>query len=201
MGGFSPPASCKGRGRGAWAAGLWPAPASGLEQGSQWDPCAHASRGVAPVGVGFTGVSPMRGGKGAGGQEGLESPAWLTLAWGTWGGEENVLWGFVVCAHPCYLPTTLPHCHRKPGWKEPGEWEQAPKQGRRCCEDKLYLPQVNAGTYFPGSLSQNLLPCPKPSPSSWGRGMQGSCAVPCLARQEGCTGQGACGRAHDRGCR
>lgn len=42
----------------------------------------------------------------------LETPAWLLWEWVTQ--REEGMWFWVWCsAYPCYLPTTLSHCHSK----------------------------------------------------------------------------------------
>ena len=85
-----------------------------------------------------------------GAQKGLQTPTQLSWERVT-RGRGDVISGSVVHARPCYLPTMLPHCCRKLGWKaEPEEWEQASRQGRRSHEDQVCLPQVNMGAYFPG---------------------------------------------------
>lgn len=120
---FPPPASHEGRGWGARAAGSWPAPAC---LAVTWWPtgsvCLHWPR-YRPCGSRVCWGQPHGGRRGRGWPGRARNPPMAPLGVGYLEWRGVVLSGFVH-AHPCRLPTALPHCHRKLVWKaEPGEWE------------------------------------------------------------------------------
>lgn len=104
--------------------------------------CARAGHGATPAGAVYAGVSPVAGGEGVGGREGLETPAWLPWEWVTQKGEGTclrvLLYVLIPATFPLHCPTATGNLGGKQslesGNRAPNKTGGAMKVGSTCPE-------------------------------------------------------------------